>query len=237
MLSLMALLPLAALRAPAQQFGVSGITGVVIDASGATVPKARVTVVWQGSDRREFVVSGPAGQFTLQPVPEGNYTVTVAAPGFALLRLEGIVIRPGELVTVKPVLNLGQVKETMEVRGERPLGATQPQAPQPPTFGASGAQRIPVGGSVQGAKLVRMARPVYPPDCKAEGVEGTVLLRAVIGKDGNVLNLQPINELVDKRLVEGATQAVSQWIYQPTLLNGVPVEIVTEVEVNFVLAQ
>jgi TonB family protein len=214
------------LRAPAQQFGVSGITGVVIDASGATVPKARVTLIWQGSARREFVLSGPAGQFTLQPVPEGNYTVTVAAPGFALLRLEGIVIKPGELVTVKTVLNLGQIRETMEIRGERPA-----------TSGTSEPPRIPVGGSVQAAKLVRMARPAYPPDCKAEGVEGTVLLRSVIGKDGNVLNLQPINELVDKRLVEAATQAVSQWVYQPTLLNGAPVEILTEIEVNFVLAQ
>jgi TonB family protein len=231
-LSLMALLPLAALRAPAQQAGGGGITGVVIDASGATVPKARVTVMWRSSDRREFVLSGPAGQFTLQPVPEGNYTVTVAKPGFALLRLEGIVIRPGELVTVKTVLNLGQVRETMEIRGERPLGAAQPPMP-----GASGPQRIPVGGSVQVSKLVRMARPAYPPDCKAEGVEGTVLLRAVIGTSGNVLNLQPINELVDKRLVEAATQAVNQWVYQPTLLNGDPVEIVTEIEVNFVLAQ
>ena len=81
-----------------------------------------------------------------------------------------------------------------------------------------------------------MARPSYPLDCKAEGVEGTVVLRAVIGTDGSVLNLQQVNELVDKRLVAAATEAVKQWRYQPTFLNGQPVEVITEVQVNFVLA-
>ena len=50
-----------------------------------------------------------------------------------------------------------------------------------------------------------------------------------------MLNLQPINELVDRRLVEAATEAVRQWRYQPTLLNGQPVEIITEIQVNFTL--
>ena len=81
-----------------------------------------------------------------------------------------------------------------------------------------------------------MAPPSYPPDCKAEGVEGTVALRAVIGTDGTVLNLQQVNELVDKRLVEAATEAVKRWRYKPTLLNGQPVEVITEIQVNFALA-
>lgn len=83
--------------------------------------------------------------------------------------------------------------------------------------------------------MVAMARPAYPPDCKAEGVEGTVALRATIGRDGGMLNLERINELVDARLAQAAMDAVRQWRYQPTLLNGQPVEVLTEVEVNFTL--
>ncbi len=93
-----------------------------------------------------------------------------------------------------------------------------------------------MGGNVQASKMVAMTRPTYPADCKAEGVQGTVLLMAVIGTDGSVLNLQQVNELVDPRLVTAATEAVRQWRYKPTLLNGAPVEVVTKIEVNFRLA-
>ncbi len=233
-LSLAALLPVAALRAPAQQTG--GMTGVVHDASGATVPKARVTVQLNRSDRKEFAVTGETGQFSLRPLPAGAYTVTVTKPGFALLRLDGIAVKPGESTEVHAVLNIGQIVESMEVRGDRPSLATPASPPPPAVSDAPGQQRIRVGGTVQQAKLDHIARPSYPPDCKAEGVEGTVVLRAVIGIDGSVLNLQQVNELVDKRLVAAATEAVKQWRYQPTILNGQPVEVITEIQVNFTLA-
>lgn len=232
-LSLVALFPVAALRAPAQQTG--GITGVVRDASGANVPKARVTVQLDRSDRREFAVTGATGQFSLQPLPEGTYTVTVAKQGFAQLRLAGIAVKPGAPTEVQAVLHIGQVDETVEVRGERP--SPPPPPPPPPAPGASSttSQQIRVGGNVQQAKLDYMARPSYPPDCRAEGIEGTVLLRAIIGMEGGVLNLRQVNELVDQRLVAAATEAVKQWRYKPTFLNGQPVEVITEIEVNFTL--
>ncbi|MEK7404425.1 MAG: M56 family metallopeptidase [Acidobacteriota bacterium] len=222
------LLPVAALRSANQDTG-AGITGVVRDASGATVPRARVTLAMPGRDRKEFALTSDAGDFSFRPLPEGTYSLSVAKPGFALLRHEGIVVPLGQMVRVELVLNLGQVVETLEVKGERPSAAPVVAA------GAGPPTRIRVGGSVQQAKMVNMVRPLYPADCKAEGVEGTVLLRAVIGLDGSVLNLQPINELVDRRLVEAATEAVRQWRYQPTLLNGQPVEIITEIQVNFTL--
>ncbi len=226
LLSLMVLLPLAALRAPAQQTG--GMFGVVRDASGATVPNARVTVALQKTDRREFAVTGGIGEFSIQPLPEGAYNVTVAKPGFALLRLDGIVIAAGRMVEIQPVLNVGQVSESMEVRAQR----TSP--PPPPT--ATTPQRVSVGGSVQATKIAQMVRPSYPPDCKGEGVQGMVLLRGVIGRDGSVLDLQRINQLVDQRLADAAMEAVRQWRYEPTLLNGKPVEVITEIQVNFVLS-
>jgi protein TonB len=95
--------------------------------------------------------------------------------------------------------------------------------------------RIRVGGNVQQTKLESQIRPTYPPACKAEGVEGTVMLRAVISKEGTPLNLEPVNRLIDQRLVDASVEAVRQWRYKPTLLNGQPVEVVTEIQVNFVL--
>ncbi len=68
-------------------------------------------------------------------------------------------------------------------------------------------------------------------------MEGTVLLRGTIGQDGSLINLEPINKLVDPRLINAAMDAVRQWHYQPTLLNGKPVEVVTEIQINFRLAR
>ncbi len=63
-----------------------------------------------------------------------------------------------------------------------------------------------------------------------------MLLRAVIGREGSVPNLEPLNQLVNSRLVRAAMDAVSQWRYKPALLNAVPVEVVSQIEVNFTLA-
>jgi TonB family protein len=225
LLSLVILLPLAAFQVQSPQGG--GIWGVVRDASGALVPKVRVTIALVGSDRKEFAVTPETGRFVIQPLPEGTYTVEVAKPGFAKLGLHGITVRPGQMTEVQAVLNVGQVIETLEVRADRPAPVASP--PGSP-------QRVKMGGDVQAPKLVHVEKPAYPPECKAEGVEGTVLLRAVIGVDGGILNLQQVNQLVDPRLAAAAVQAVGQWRYQPTLLNGTPVEVVTDIQVNFSLS-
>jgi len=206
------------------------LVGVVRDASGATVPRARVTVAQIGGSQREFAATKDTGEFSFSPLPEGGYTVTVEKEGFALARHEGIEVSAATPARIAIVLNLGKVKETLTVVAQRTGLAPAPSATGMPT-------RIRVGGNVQATKLVAQPRPVYPPGCKAEGIEGTVLMRAVISREGVPLNLEVVNRLVDPRMVESALEAVRQWRYQPTLLNGEPVEVVTEVQVNYTLAQ
>jgi TonB family protein len=99
----------------------------------------------------------------------------------------------------------------------------------------SDPKRITIGGNVQQAKLISQPRPVYPADAKAARVQGTVTLEALIGADGHVANLTVLSG--DAMLVPSAMQAVSQWVYQQTLLNGVPVEVKTQIDVNYTLAQ
>jgi protein TonB len=129
------------------------------------------------------------------------------------------------------VLQPGKVRETLTVAAQG-----TPSTP-PAAVPGTEPKRIKVGGSVQAVKMVSLARPAYPPECKAAGIEGSVMLRAVIGKDGSILKLEQVNQLVDRRLVEAAMEAVKQWKYQPTLLNGEPVEVLTEVDVNFTLTK
>jgi TonB family protein len=111
------------------------------------------------------------------------------------------------------------------------------EPPTPPAPGAPAAQgpRLRIGGNVQSTKLSYQPRPAYPPLAKQAHIQGTVKLDAIIGKDGNVLNLSVISG--HPLLVPTALEAVKQWVYQPTLLNGNPVEVETEIDVNFTLSQ
>jgi periplasmic protein TonB len=95
-------------------------------------------------------------------------------------------------------------------------------------------EAVHVGGKVQQAMLLHQKMPVYPQLARAARVSGTVVLAAVIAKDGSVQKLQLISG--PPLLVEAALSAVRQWIYKPTLLNGEPVEVITEITVNFTLS-
>jgi TonB family protein len=95
--------------------------------------------------------------------------------------------------------------------------------------------RLKIGGNQQSTKLIRQPRPVYPPDAKAARVQGLVKLLAVIGKDGTVQQLEVISG--HPLLVPSALDAVRQWVYEPTLLNGNPVDVQTQIDVNYTLAQ
>ena len=94
---------------------------------------------------------------------------------------------------------------------------------------------ISVGGDVQMAKLIRKVTPEYPPIARAARISGVVHLIGTIGKDGAIRNLQLVSG--HPILARAAMQAVAQWLYQPTLLNGKPVEVIAPIEVSFTLGQ
>jgi TonB family protein len=96
-------------------------------------------------------------------------------------------------------------------------------------------QRIRVGGNVAQANLIVKVTPVYPPDAKQARIQGKVSFTATIGKDGTIQNLDVLTG--EPVLVQAAQDAVKQWIYKPTLLNGNPVEVITQIDVNFTLTQ
>ncbi len=108
-------------------------------------------------------------------------------------------------------------------------------APKPPEPVAAKPKPVPVGGQVMLAKLVHQVKPEYPRMAKDSRIQGTVNLQAVIGRDGRIRELQVMNG--HPLLVKAAMDAVRQWEYQPTTLNGQPVEVITTVEVKFILQQ
>jgi protein TonB len=121
------------------------------------------------------------------------------------------------------------------VLGGIPNAAPPPPPPAKKEEKPKTPERIRVGGNVQAAKLVRQPKPMYPPLAKQARIQGTVKFTAVIGKDGTIQNLQLVSG--HPLLVQSAQEAVKQWVYQPTLLNGEAVEVITQIDVNFTLSQ
>jgi protein TonB len=100
-------------------------------------------------------------------------------------------------------------------------------------LGTAPPMRVRMGGNVTAASLTKKVPPVYPEEARAARIQGTVVLHTIIGKDGAVKEVTVVSG--DSALVKAAVDAVQQWRYRPTQLNGNPVEVDTTVAVNFVL--
>ncbi len=112
------------------------------------------------------------------------------------------------------------------------LDAMKPFAVLPPK---PRVQQLRVSLGVAQGMLVHQVKPEYPATARTARIEGRVLLQAVIGKDGAVQNLRVISG--HPLLVGAAIDAVRQWRYKPYYLNAAPVEVETQIVVNFVLTQ
>ena len=102
-----------------------------------------------------------------------------------------------------------------------------PPPPPPPP------EPVRVGGNIQAPTKVTDVEPRYPPVAQAARVQGVVILEAVIGPDGRVTDVKVLRSV--PLLDEAAIEAVRQWTYTPTLLNGVAVPVIMTVTVNFQL--
>jgi TonB family protein len=94
-------------------------------------------------------------------------------------------------------------------------------------------QVVRVGGSVRAPRMVRHVDPVYPEEAKAAGVSGVVIIDIKIGTDGSVAAASVLRSI--PQLNQAALDAVYQWEFEPTVLNGEPVEVLMTVTVNFTL--
>jgi TonB family protein len=137
---------------------------------------------------------------------------------------------------IEQMMQASHAKEPTSSGADAPVRARPPgRAPEPTPFSGVVPQRVRIAGNVQKAKLLQHGEPVYPPLAMQARISGVVRLHAVIGKDGTVQNLTVSSG--HPLLVPSALEAVKQWVYAPTLLNGQAVEVVTQIEVEFTLSQ
>lgn len=225
----------AALSAPLTVFtlraqapaGRGTISGTVMDPSGAVVARAQVMVSNPQGGNKEIAASDMAGNFMLENIPAGNYTVEVRVPGFVAFR-QDVTLVNGGTVNAPVRLQVGGVREEVLVVA---AGSAKPMV----SSVASAGGPIRVGGMVQPLRLTFKVDPVYPAALQAAGIEGTVLIEAVISKDGVPISIKPQNTTVDPAFTSAAMDSVRQWRFSPTMLNGEPIEALTTMQVEFKL--
>lgn len=110
------------------------------------------------------------------------------------------------------------------VGGNHPVMPSEPPATVRPTFRPS---------NLLEGSLIRRVQPVYPPLARSARVQGAVVLFAVISQAGTIQNLRLVSG--HPMLVPAAIEAVSQWRYRPYILNSEPIEVETQITVNFIL--
>ncbi len=154
-----------------------------------------------------------------------------------------------ELLEKKGDLNgaLAQAREAVRIAPDRPRGhfvlarilrskgdkaeaakeeqiATELEAKNPP-------RQVRAGEAVMTKGLIYQPKPAYPREARKAGIQGTVRMEVVIARDGTVQNVKLLSG--PPALAPAAMKTVGKWRYRPSLLSGEPVEVVTEVDVNF----
>ncbi len=215
------------------------LSGVVTDPTGAVIVGATVQATTftvsnadTGGGRGSAVqaysaVSGPTGQWSFSSLPAGTYGVEITAPGFARFS-RSVAISAGGNSQVKSPLAIGRISEAVTITAEKaglaaPLSAAQPQTGP-----------IHVGGMAEPARLIRKVTPAFPPSAKAQGIEGSVTIEAIIDKAGFVASARAVGGSRPE-LAQAALDAVQQWQYTPARLNGEPVDVMTEITMSFTL--
>jgi len=215
----------AAVRVSAQQGGPAPLQGTVYDSSGAVLPGVEMALVNEQGVKWSTPTDG-GGRFEFAPVGAGKYVLEAVVPGFKTFRQDVVLEREKDWKKAI-TLQLGELQETIMVTARRPAQV----APPPASTGV-----VRVGGNIKMPAKVFNVRPVYPASMQAAGLEGVVKLDVLIATDGTVASVRVADSQVHPAFAAAASEAVKQWKFTPTLLNGQPVEVQMTASISFSLS-
>jgi TonB family protein len=208
----------------AAQSGPLSLHGSVYDSTGAVLPAVEMALTNDRGIKWSTVTDGE-GKFELNPVGPGEYELEASMAGFKPFKQKVMLEGPKDWNRII-TLQVGNLEETITLTAKRPQKLAATPAP------ASGT-RVRVGGNIKQPAKTRDVRPVYPESMRAQGLEGTVPLETVIGKDGKVIFARVTSAQVHPEFAKAAIEAVQQWEFTPTLLNGAPVEVTMTASLSF----
>ena len=228
----------------AQQRG-GGIEGVLYDQFGGLLPGAAVALTALSSGTTQSTMTDRNGAFAFRSLPAGDYEMVTELPGFMIVR-NVIRVEAGEAVRRHITLPIGSISETISVTcstasSARPAAPTSTVSPGVPERRGRGSWRIEpkipavftggIGGQILApAKLVD-DWPQCPTDAPARATR--VQLAGRIGIDGVLTDLHDVSEQADQAYVSSALEAVREWRFSPTQLNGAPIEVNISITVHY----
>jgi uncharacterized protein (TIGR03435 family) len=209
------------------QTAPGSVSGTFTDQLNNFLPAVHLTLVNEGTAQRYDVTTGRSGNYTVSDLPAGQYQLTASLPGFRETT-SIVTVQSGVNTERNVVMAIGMVEETIIVVNDGIPAAPVPSYQRRPVSAPPPQQAQGIGGNLRVPRKLRNVAPIYP----ASGMEGVVILTTVISADGTVTNTRPLSS-PDPDLTQAAMDAVNLWEFDPTLLDGVPVDTLMQVTVYF----
>jgi TonB family protein len=232
-LFLVVTLPIASFDAFAQARFAS-VSGTVTDQVGGVLVNATVTLLNVETNAKYEVRTNRGGYFEVTPLPAGSYELEAKSPAFIAPK-QNLTIGVGESLQRNVTMEVTNVQETISVTSSsdgpvRPVirEAARPIARKPCADPA-------IGGCINPPLKVKDVRPLFPPAAREAGVNGVVMLHAVIDTEGRMKDVRVVSS-PHPALEQAAIDAVSQWEFAPTLLNGKAIDTPIHTGVYFDVA-
>lgn len=234
--SIAAAIVLAAVTVLVAGFGVSAqgqfgsVAGTVFDQNNRPINGVRLVLSNAAAQTKNEVKSDADGHYQFVGIPAGSYELLFEMLGMATLKREGLPVLPGSNMTLNATLKIGSLEETITV--------TSAGDGRPLVRGYSGARpvdnkpdpcaQLATGGCVRPPVKIRDVRPAYPPGSNG----GPVELKALIDANGFVSSVDVVGN-ADPVLADAAKDAIRQWEFTSTRLDGQPIEVTMHVHVSF----
>jgi TonB family protein len=234
------------------QTGPAALSGSAIDSIGRILPELRIVLSNLQSQEKRETRSDSAGRFEFAGLPAGDYLLEAEMPG--LTAEDRLTLRGGEHVRHDVALQIGSVQETIHVSDGEALPPPPPPPPPPPAPTPSRRLAPPapppppppgqsvnppdfdpcsqslVGGCVTPPTKVRDVKPRYPENRRGSGA--ALQVEGRVGTDGFLKDLRVLAP-ADAEFANAALEAIRQWQFTPTRLDGVPMEVRMRVSVTF----
>lgn len=211
------------------------VSGTATDGSGAVLVNATLVLSNVHTNAKYEVRTNQSGFFEFVGLPAGEYGFEARLPGFEALK-DNVTLNVGESLQKSVTLRVGAVQEAITVisgpdapviiprRDNRVVTARAPKGRPCPNPG--------VGGCIGPPVKVKDVRPVYPPELRGTGIEGTVLIEGLIGTDGRMKDMRIVSS-PHPAFERSALDAVGEWEFTPTTLNDRAIDTRINVSVSF----
>jgi TonB family protein len=207
-----------------EQAGPMPFTGTAYDPTGGVLPGVVMTME-DATGNRATATTDKTGRFEFGVVSPGKYKLSMTSlPGFQSATHD-ITLQEPRQWDVNLTFQVGTLQERVTVTEQRPAGAPARANREP----------LRVGGNIKPPRKLVDVRPIYPQAMRDAGIDGVVSLNALIDAEGKVASVRVTGSPAHPDLAKAAIEAVKQWQFSSTLLNGEKVEVLMTVTVAFTL--